>query len=154
MIFRMTISYGYYAATDDAHAADAVEHDTLEEMGAGYDRLVLTGVDPEIHMPVLDALISGRSAKAVEADPPYGGFINSSDDGRTVCHSFTDAFRDALAGLAPETVQAVAVDWAASEVFQGNGTDAGVLAQLLTELAGIAGDAADRGDHLYYWIGV
>ncbi|MFJ6479965.1 MULTISPECIES: hypothetical protein [unclassified Streptomyces] len=149
----MTIHYGYYAATDDAHAAEAVEHDTLEEMGSGYDQLVLTGIDPEVHMPALDTLISGRSVEAVEADPPYGRFINSSDDGGTVCHSFTEAFRDALAGLAPEKVRAVAADWAVSEVFRGRDTDADVLAQVLTELAGIARDAADRGDRLYYWIG-
>ncbi|MEU9132259.1 hypothetical protein AB0D08_29820 [Kitasatospora sp. NPDC048540] len=149
----MTIHYGYYAATDDAHAADAVEHDTLAEMGAGYDQLVLTGLDPELHMPALDALISGRSAEAVAAVPPYGGTINTSDDGRTVCHGFTDTFRDALAGLAPEAVPAVAVDWAASPVFEG-GAPAELLAQALAELTGIARDAAERGDRLYYWISV
>ncbi|MER8185951.1 hypothetical protein [Kitasatospora sp. NPDC094015] len=150
----MTIHYGYYAATDDAHAADAVEHDTLEEMGAGYDQLVLTGLDPELHTPVLDSLISGRPAQAVEADPPYGAFVNSSDDGRTVCHAFTGAFRDALAGLAPEAVPAVAAAWAASDAVQGDADAAELLAQVLTELTGIARDAADRGDGLYYWISV
>ncbi|MFE2147045.1 hypothetical protein ACFXA3_35865 [Streptomyces sp. NPDC059456] len=150
----MTIHYGYYAATDDAHAAAAVEHGTLEEMGAGYDQLVLTGLDPEIHMPVLDTLISGRSAEAVQADPPYGGFVNSSDDGRTVCHSLADAFGDALAGLAPGAVRDVAAGWAAAEVFRDNGPDADVLAQVLTELAGLARDAAGRGERLYCWTGM
>ncbi|MFJ1702319.1 hypothetical protein [Kitasatospora sp. NPDC088346] len=150
----MTVHYGYYAATDDAHAADAVEHDTLEEIGAGYDQLVLTVVDPENHMPALDALISGRSAEAVAADPPYGPFLNSSDDGRTVCHSFTDAFRDALAALAPERLPSVAAEWAAAECFQDLNVDTDALAPVLAELTGLAGDAAGRGDHLYYWISI
>ncbi|MEV4615517.1 hypothetical protein AB0K43_23445 [Kitasatospora sp. NPDC049258] len=150
----MSIYYGYYAATDDAHAAEAVEHETLEEMGAGHDQLVLTGLDPEIHIPALDTLISGRSAEAVEADPPYGPLLNSSDDGGTVCHPFTDAFRDALAGLDPEKVPAVAVDWAASAVFEDRNPGADMLAQVLTELAGLARDAAGRGDRLYYWIAI
>jgi len=75
-------------------------------------------------------------------------------DGEVVAVSLTDTFRDELAGFDRTMLNDVAVGWARSpQAFYGTpDPDPYILADFLTDLAGLATRAHTEGHRLYCWI--
>ncbi|WP_327367486.1 hypothetical protein [Streptomyces sp. NBC_01217] len=145
----MGVLFGYYAAADDEDAARAVvREDGQPPTGAGYDELVVKGMDPVLDLLPAEALFTGRSADAVEADPRHGHLVAMAEGGQVVSLSLTDSFRDSLARCDRDRLDDVARDWSASGVFDAE-ADLSKIAGFLKDLAALAERASTRGHRLY-----
>ncbi|MBT2441761.1 hypothetical protein J7E93_16895 [Streptomyces sp. ISL-36] len=143
--------FGYYAAADDGDAARAVVREDGRPAGTGYDALVVKGVDPVVDLLPVEALVTGRTAGDVEADPRHGHMVGMAGDGEVVSVSLTDSLRDSLARFDRNQLADVAREWATSGVF-GPEADTSGLTGFLMDLAALAEKASVRRQRLYCWI--
>lgn len=148
MISPMGVLYGYFAATDDDNAVQAVVGDGHQPSGAGYDRLEL-GIDPLTELVPAEALLTGRPAAAAESDPRHGSLVGMLEDGELVVVSLTDALRDALADCEASALRDIAAGWSKTEGVFYYPADPENLASVLKQLSGLARRAVSRGAHLY-----
>ncbi|MBD0742190.1 hypothetical protein [Streptomyces sp. CBMA152] len=147
----MGVIYGYFAAADDDDAVRAVVREDGELIATGYDGFDVNGADPVTDLLPAEALLTGRTAEAVCADPRHGHQIAMLDDGEVLCLTLTDALRDALANADRAVLPEVAREWAASDVFWTPPDPEG-LAEFLNRAADLASRAVARGHRLYCWI--
>ncbi|MFE2430460.1 hypothetical protein ACFXJ5_27385 [Streptomyces sp. NPDC059373] len=154
MICRVGVLYGYYAAADDRDAVSAVVRADGQPSGTGFDQLVIKGIDPAIELLPAEALVTGRDHDEVTADPRRCALIGMVGDGEVVAVSLTDTFRDELACFDKTLLHDVAVGWARSpQAFYGTpDPDPHILADFLSDLAGLATRARTAGHRLYCWI--
>ncbi|WTW92075.1 hypothetical protein OG216_01225 [Streptomycetaceae bacterium NBC_01309] len=150
----MGVLFGYYAAADDQDAGRAIVRDDDEPSGTGCDGLVVKGIDPVVDLVPAEALITGRSAEEVKADPRHGRLIAMVGDGEVVSVALTDVFRDRLAAFDRELLEDVARGWAASGEFYDPPDAEGIedMGDFLRSLAELADGAVARGHRLYCWI--
>lgn len=147
----MGVIYGYFAAADDDDAVRAVVREDDEPAATGYDGFDVNGMDPTVDLLPVEEILSGRSAKAIQADPRHGHLLATADEGQLLCLSLTDALRDALAAADRGSLHDVARAWAASEVFP-TPPDPDGLGGFLEQAVDLASRAVERGHRLYCWI--
>ncbi|MET9515932.1 hypothetical protein [Streptomyces sp. NPDC002994] len=143
--------FGYYAAADDEDAIRAVFREDGRPMGTGYDSFVVKGIDPVVDLLPAEALVTGRTADVIEADPRHGHLVGMAGDGEVVSVSLTDSFCDSLARLDRKRLSEVARSWSASGVFSKQ-ADPNGLTGFLKDLAALAEKASVRGQRLYCWV--
>ncbi|MFG2695940.1 hypothetical protein ACIHEI_36905 [Kitasatospora sp. NPDC051984] len=139
---------GYFAATDDDDALGAIVRDDDEPFGAGYDEVVVKGIDPVVMLEPAEELVTGRSPAELRADPRRAALVGMIEDGEVVVLALSDAFRDALAQHEDAALREVAERWAVAEGVHYEPAD---LADFLRELAGLASRAVAGGARLYCW---
>ncbi|MGW4895721.1 hypothetical protein ACWEQL_26200 [Kitasatospora sp. NPDC004240] len=146
----MAVLYGYYAAADDEHAAAAIVRDDEGPDGAGYDELVVKGIDPTVYLLPAESLLTGRYTEDLTADRRHCRPIAVAGDGEVVSVSLTDSLRDSIATFDTELLGDVAVGWSVSDVF-ASPPEVDELAEFLNDLAALARRAVARRQRLYCW---
>ncbi|MFD8478416.1 hypothetical protein [Kitasatospora sp. NPDC059673] len=146
----MGVLFGYFAAADDDDALEAVVRDDDEPFGAGYDGVVVKGIDPMVVLGPAEELVTGRSAAELRADPRRAALVGMAEGGEVVVLTLSDTFRGALGQLHEDAalLHEVAERWAATEDMVH---DQAELAEFLSELSGIAVRAEAGGARLYCW---
>ncbi|WP_033290893.1 hypothetical protein [Amycolatopsis jejuensis] len=136
--------YDYFVAADDETAARELENpDTARS--AGYPELVAKGVDPELDLLPVEAVLTGRTTDEVQNDPAHCPLVAQVDEGEVVILSLADSFRDALAAADVGALHAAAVAFV--EVNEAGEVEE--VAGFLTELAVLAKGAVENGHRLY-----
>jgi hypothetical protein len=147
----MGILFDYFAAPTDAAAAAVI--DRPGGPAATYPTVADTGIDPEVQCGTLEELLTGRSYDEISEDPRWGEPIAAQGGGERLVQRLTDGLLDALAGADAARLAEVAVPWAETEEFWGQG-DPEVLAGVLVSLSALVRDARVRGESVYCYVTV
>ena len=144
----------FSAASDDAAAA------VIDVLGGpraasdrGFDVVELKGIEPFVQLGKLEGLLTGVDYESVTENPRWGHAIAVRHDGELLVVSLTDEVQAALAGASESQLREVAVPWSQGEEFWGQGEPSD-LAEVLIELAALAGVATARRERLYCWVSV
>ncbi|MEV6103131.1 hypothetical protein AB0M28_00235 [Streptomyces sp. NPDC051940] len=148
----MGVLYCYYAADDDQDAARAIVREDGAPSGAGYDQVVVKGIDPMVELATAEALIMGREREEIVADPRRCALVAMVGDGEVAAVSLTDVFRDELARVDASLLPDVAAGWARSPGAFYKAPEPDALAGFLADLAALASRALAGQRHLYCWI--
>ncbi|MDR2257388.1 MAG: hypothetical protein LBE25_15525 [Arthrobacter sp.] len=136
--------YTYFAATDDAAAATAIDGESFPDTELVLD----ASVDPIVELGTLESILSGRPYEEVADDPRSGHLL--ADGGECWVVTVTEGAATALAGAqAPRHAEA-AVAWSHTDELEGS--DPADLAEVIGGLSGLATHAAARGWKLYCWM--
>ncbi|WP_331723100.1 hypothetical protein [Nocardia sp. NBC_00511] len=145
--------YEYFAATDDATAAAAIQ---CAAASLGLPAIgMVTSINPALHMAKLESLLRRVDYDRVLDDPRWCAPLISITPGngpRVV--TITESLRDCLA-VADSSSLAEAVTLWTHTRWQDAGKFAGRearLADFLDELAGLAREAASSTQQLYCWM--
>jgi hypothetical protein len=142
----MGILFDYFAAPTDAAAA-AVLDQPAGPAGI-YPTVADMGIDPDVQCGTLEELLTGRPYDEIAEDPAWGEPLAVVDGGERLVQRLTDGLLDALAQADAARLAEVAVPWAETEEFWGQG-DPEVLTGLLVALSALVRDARGRGESVY-----
>lgn len=171
----MGIDYAYFAARDDASAAESEsrpggplgwpvvtgsrktgifrKEPIVETLGPDFDGFHARGYDPMVNLGTLEALLRGVKYESLQDDPRWGGSPSKDErsEDRGVI-TLTDTLRDALARAAADDLRAAAEAWGNTEERRRPGWEdvtAEDHVEFLRHLRQLSVAARDRGDHLY-----
>jgi hypothetical protein len=139
--------YDYFAAADDRTAAATLNDSPNPERF----EVISEGIDPVVQMGTLESLLRAVPYEQVMVSRGQGTLVSDPDSVSQWVIRLTDTLRDALAAATAGQLAEVAVPWSQTDEFCGRG-DAGLLAGVLGDLAGLARRAQARRDHLYCWV--
>jgi hypothetical protein len=174
----MGVMYDYFAAPSDAAAAETLQKGpggpvpaapNLQELRRAQDReglrralrprvrlsdsgllvLATKGVDPVVQMRTLESLLTSEEYDVISERPRAGHQVAGRDQAGPWVVALTDELQAALAVASREQIVAAATLW--DEEFQGT-ADPEAAADFVLELADLARQADQRGEHLYCWI--
>jgi len=123
-------------------------------MGKGARQaLKLTEPDnliPDYHLVPVEAILTGRSAEAVNENPRNGQLLAQADDHQVMVVTLSDELTASLASASSGQLAEAAESWSDFEDFQG--TDTSGLIGFLGDLAGLARRATARNEKLYCYL--
>lgn len=156
----MSVGFDYFSAVSDETAAGAVNLPggpgaPLSDQGgeSSFDTVHATGIDPLVQLGALEALLTERAYEQIVAGPRAGRPLAAQDSGGSLVVTLTDELQAALADADDAVLASVAVPWAESDEFSGQG-DAQSLSGLLQGLAELARRAQVKNERMYCWVRV
>ncbi|MER5555143.1 hypothetical protein ABT001_26310 [Streptomyces sp. NPDC002793] len=141
----MSTFYDYFSAPDDQAAASAFAEGPED---AGFDTLRVRTIDPAVQLGQAVALLIREPLSRVTGHPRFVHLVTSPEAESTWIVTLPDELRDALADAPSERLAEISVPWSQAEEFYGY-ADPGYLADLLNELAALAGRARSHDQGLY-----
>ncbi|GAB2488741.1 hypothetical protein [Nocardiopsis aegyptia] len=141
----MSTFYEYFGAPGDQAAASAFAEGPDE---AGFDMLRFKTIDPAVLLGQAVALLIREPVSRVTGHPRFVHLVTSPEAESTWIVTLPDELRDALADAPPARLAEISVPWSQAEEFYGH-ADPGHLADLLDELAALAGRARSHDHGLY-----
>ena len=154
----MSMGFDYFSAVSDETAAGAVNlpggpgAPLADRAGeSSFDTVHAKGIDPLVQLGALEALLTARAYEQIAAGPRAGRPLAAQDRGESLVVTLTDELQAALADANDEVLASVAVPWAESDEFSGQG-DAPSLTGLLRGLAELARRAQAKNERMYCWV--
>ncbi|MEV6302781.1 hypothetical protein AB0M02_25435 [Actinoplanes sp. NPDC051861] len=147
----MGVLYDYFRAADAATVVRLM----AENDGGSPDEVELVdakGIDPVVSLGKLIGFIVDEpwSVDLVRSSLVWPSGDELEEHEGPWVEELGDRTRDALAGLDPARIPELATRWAGIEEFSGY-ADNELLASGITEMAALARNARDAGEHLYCW---
>ncbi len=137
--------YDYFSAPGDQAAASALAEGPDD---AGFDTLSVKTIDPAVLLGQAVALLIREPVSRVTGHPRFVHLVTSPEAESAWIVTLPDELRDALADASSERLAEISVPWSQAEEFYGC-ADPGTLADLLDELAALAGRARSHDRGLY-----
>lgn len=141
----MSTFHDYFSAPGDRAAASAFAEGPDD---AGFDTLRVKTIDPGVLLGQAVALLIREPVSRLTGHPRFVHPVTSPEAESTWIVTLPDELRDALADAPSERLAEISVPWSQVEEFYGY-ADPGYLADLLNELAALAGRARSHGHGLY-----
>ncbi|GAA5178473.1 hypothetical protein GCM10023322_05730 [Rugosimonospora acidiphila] len=137
----------YFIAVDDPTAATTI--DVAGGPGvAGFETLLLKGIDPYITLGRLESILTSHSYDEITDDPRHCRPI-TDPEGDAFVVTVTDTLRDTLAAVGDDRLADLARRWAQTDELRLDGVDVSDLAETLTLLTALARRAVETDGHLY-----
>jgi hypothetical protein len=165
------VLFDYFSAASDEAASSAIDlpggpgvplagpsqfglaevHQIKAPEGAPFDTVLAKGIDPLVQLGTLEALLTGRDYEQIVAGPRAGLALAIRAGGQRMVVTLSDELQAALADADDRQLASVAVPWAQTEEFWGQG-DPQDITELLHELAELARRARSRDEGMYCWV--
>jgi len=151
----MGVLFDYFRAPGSAEVRKRLaEEEGSSPVPATFDGIELKSIDPGVILGQLIAFATGREWSADLVDDrlvwPEGGEQDLAHEGPWVT-VLDDRTRDVLADIPAGRVPELAERWATVEEFHGH-ADEEFLREVITDFAGLATRARERGESLYCWM--
>ena len=116
----------------------------------GHPTVSMNGIEPAVMMSTLEHLLTGAAVDSLISQNARRQ-VAGSDGGERLVMALSPSLQDALAAADESSLRHIAQPWSETEEFFGQG-DPVVLGECLLELAALARQGLNTGEHLYCWI--